>query len=532
MKYIINTSKRAMMVIILLFMLFMPVEAQFRFNWGNKSPLNKLQQAEIAISNLYVDSVNENKLVEDAIQGMLEKLDPHSSYTTAKETESMSESLNGNFEGIGVQFNVIADTLVVIQPVLNGPSEKVGILAGDRIVSVEDTAIAGVKMSKEDMMRRLRGPKNTKVKLGVVRRGVKNVLYFTVTRDKIPLKTVDAVYMIRPQVGYIRLSSFGLTSPQEIADGLKTLKQQGMKSLILDLQQNGGGYLQSAAAIANEFLHEGDLVVYTKGRQVARQEYRADGKGSFVTGKLVVLIDEFSASAAEIVTGAIQDQDRGIVVGRRSFGKGLVQRPIPFDDGSMIRLTVAHYYTPSGRCIQKPYRKGDLKDYEMDFENRYNHGELIHKDSIHLDSTLVYHTLRKHRLVYGGGGIMPDEFVPLDTTRYTHLFRQLSIKGIIVNEDLKYIDNHRKDLKKQYTSFENFNKEYEVPQKLIDTILSEGKKQKIQAKDDAELKKTLPSLKIQIKALVARDLFDMNEYFQIINETDDIIQRALEVIKK
>ena len=363
MKYIINTSKRAMMVIILLFMLFMPVEAQFRFNWGNKSPLNKLQQAEIAISNLYVDSVNENKLVEDAIQGMLEKLDPHSSYTTAKETESMSESLNGNFEGIGVQFNVIADTLVVIQPVLNGPSEKVGILAGDRIVSVGDTAIAGVKMSKEDMMRRLRGPKNTKVKLGIVRRGVKNVLYFTVTRDKIPLKTVDAVYMIRPQVGYIRLSSFGLTSPQEIADGLKTLKQQGMKSLILDLQQNGGGYLQSAAAIANEFLHEGDLVVYTKGRQVARQEYRADGKGSFVTGKLVVLIDEFSASAAEIVTGAIQDQDRGIVVGRRSFGKGLVQRPIPFDDGSMIRLTVAHYYTPSGRCIQKPYRKGDLKDY-------------------------------------------------------------------------------------------------------------------------------------------------------------------------
>lgn len=340
MKYVINTNKRAMMVTILLFMLFMPVEAQLRFNWGNKSPLSKLQQAEIAISNLYVDSVNENKLVEDAIQGMLEKLDPHSSYTTAKETESMSESLNGNFEGIGIQFNVIADTLVVIQPVLNGPSEKVGILAGDRIVSVEDTAIAGVKMSKENMMKRLRGPKNTKVKLGVVRRGVKNVLYFTVTRDKIPLKTVDAVYMIRPQVGYIRLSSFGMTSPQEIADGLRTLKQQGMKSLILDLQQNGGGYLQSAAAIANEFLHEGDLVVYTKGRQVPRQEYRADGKGSFVTGKLVVLIDEFSASAAEIVTGAIQDQDRGIVVGRRSFGKGLVQRPIPFDDGSMIRLTV------------------------------------------------------------------------------------------------------------------------------------------------------------------------------------------------
>jgi carboxyl-terminal processing protease len=305
-----------------------------------------------------------------------------------------------------------------------------------------------------------------------------------------------------------------------------------MKSLILDLQQNGGGYLQSAAAIANEFLHEGDLVVYTKGRQVPRQEYRADGKGSFVTGKLVVLIDEFSASAAEIVTGAIQDQDRGIVVGRRSFGKGLVQRPIPFDDGSMIRLTVAHYYTPSGRCIQKPYRKGDLKDYEMDFENRYNHGELSNKDSIHLDSSSVYRTLRKHRLVYGGGGIMPDEFVPLDTTRYTRLFRQLSIKGIIVNEDLKYIDNHRKDLKKQYTSFEDFNKKYEIPQSLIDTILSEGNKQKIQAKDDAELKKTLPSLKIQLKALIARDLFDMNEYFQIINETDDIIQRALEVIKK
>lgn len=505
--------------------------AQFRIHLGEDSPLGKLERAELAISNLYVDSVDENKLVEDAIRGMLEKLDPHSAYTTARETKSMNEPLDGNFEGIGVQFNMMQDTLVVIQPVTNGPSEKVGIIAGDRIVGVNDTAIAGVNMAKEEIMRRLRGPKGTLVRLAVVRRGIPGLLSFTVTRDKIPLKTVDAVYMIRPEVGYIRLESFGVNSPEEIAQALDTLQGQGMKSLILDLQENGGGYLQSAVAIAQQFLSANDLIVYTQGRRSPRQEYRADGSGKMQKGKLVVLINEFSASAAEIVTGAIQDQDRGMVVGRRSFGKGLVQRPFPFPDGSMIRLTIAHYYTPSGRCIQKPYRKGDLKDYEMDFDNRYKHGELTNRDSIHFDPSLKYYTLRKHRLVYGGGGIMPDEFVPLDTLQYTRFYRKLVMSNAIINHTLAYIDTQRKNLKATYTRFEAFRDQFSVPQSLTDEILADGAKQKITPKDSTELQKTLPALRLQVKALIARDLWDMNEYYQIMNEDNHIVQRALSLLQ-
>ena len=300
--------------------------AQFRIANNDDSPLRKLQYAEIAISNLYVDSVDENKLVEDAIRGMLNKLDPHSSYSTPKEVKELNEPLNGNFEGIGVQFNMIEDTLLVIQPVTNGPSEKVGIIAGDRIVSVNDTAIAGVKMSKEEIMKRLRGPKGTKVNLGIVRHGIQDRLMFTVVRDKIPVKSVDASYMIRPGIGYIRIGNFGATTYSEFVERLDMLRKAGMEHLILDLQENGGGYLKAAVDIANEFLQKGDLIVYTEGRKTPRTEYTANGSGEFQKGKVVVLVDGYTASAAEIVTGAIQDQDRGVVVGRRTFGKGLVQR--------------------------------------------------------------------------------------------------------------------------------------------------------------------------------------------------------------
>lgn len=340
-------------------LIFYSVSAQININFGKYSPLRKLQIAEMAINNLYVDTVREDQLVEDAIRGMLEKLDPHSSYTTVKETKAMTESLQGSFEGIGIQFNMMQDTLMVIQTIINGPSEKVGILAGDRIVSVNDSSIAGVKMAREEIMRRLRGKKGTKVKLGILRRGIGERLYFTVVRDKIPVKTVDASYMLRPQLGYVRIGSFGATTYDEFMACITALKKQGMRNLVLDLQDNGGGYLQAAVKIANEFLQRNDLIVYTKGRRAERMEYKAHGNGSLLSGKVMVLVNEFSASAAEIVTGAIQDQDRGQVVGRRSFGKGLVQRPIDFPDGSMMRLTIAHYYTPSGRCIQKPYIKGD-----------------------------------------------------------------------------------------------------------------------------------------------------------------------------
>lgn len=517
-------------LLLLSFITLSATAQQVRFDFGKDSPLRKLQIAEVAIKSLYVDSVDEQKLVEDGIRGMLEKLDPHSSYTTAKETKAMNESLNGSFDGIGVQFNMQEDTLLIIQPVAKGPSEKVGIQAGDRIIAVDDTTIAGVKMSREEIMRRLRGPKGTKVKLTVVRRGISDKLTFVVTRDKIPVKTLDAYYIIRPSVGYIRIGSFGATTYKEFMTAVDALKKQGMHDLILDLEDNGGGYLQAAVQIANEFLQKGDLIVYTQGRQATRYDYRAQGDGNLVDGKVVVLVNEFTASAAEIVTGAIQDQDRGTVVGRRSFGKGLVQRPVEFADGSMMRLTIAHYYTPSGRCIQKPYTKGDRKDYEMELDTRYKHGELYSADSIHFADSLKYYTLRKHRTVYGGGGIMPDYFVPLDTMQYTSFHRKLMAKNIIMDCDLKYMDSHRKEIKAKYPDFKGYLANYQVPQQLVDSIFAIGKRQKIEPTDKAEQERTIPYLKAQLKALIARDVWDMSEYFQVMNEQNHIVTRGVEII--
>ena len=521
---------KKILTIILLVCVAIKAEAQLRIP-GN-GVVEKILNTEQAIYHLYVDTVNEEKLAEDAIRGMLEKLDPHSSYSTPKEVKAMKEPLEGSFEGIGVQFNMLEDTLVVIQPVFNGPSEKVGILAGDRIIAVNDTAIAGVKMPREDIMKRLRGKKGSKVKLTVRRRLVADDLTFTVVREKIPVKTVDAVYMLEPAVGYIRLGSFGSTTYKEFMEGTQKLADMGMKTLVIDLQENGGGYLQSAVEIAGEILQEGDLIVYTKGRRYQPQRFFAKGSGKLRHVKVVVLINEFSASAAEILAGAIQDQDRGTIVGRRSFGKGLVQRPIEFDDGSMIRLTVAHYYTPSGRCIQKPYKKGDMKDYEMDLDRRLKHGELTSPDSIHFDDSLKYHTLRNRRVVYGGGGIMPDEFVPLDTMRYTRLHRQLMVKSIVINQSLKYIDQNRKTLKKTYPTFDRFLALYEIPDKLVDDIIAEGMRQGIKPRDDEEATLTKSFLKNQLKSLVARDLWDMTEYFRIYNHTNDIVTRALDVIHR
>ena len=494
---------------------------------NTKSQMQKLQFAEMAIRELYVDTVNEQQLVEDAIRGMIEKLDPHSAYTSPKQTQSLNEPLEGSFEGIGIQFNMAEDTLLIIQPVNNGPSEKVGIMAGDRIVSVDGKNIAGVKMPRENIMKMLRGKKGTKVKLGIVRRGIKDMLTFTVTRDKIPLKTLEAAYMIKPGVGYIRIGSFGAKTYDEFMTAADSLKKHGMKDIIIDLQENGGGYLQSAVEIADEFLQNHDLIVYTQGRRQDRHEYRAHSKGLMKSGKVVVLVNEYSASAAEILTGAIQDQDRGEVVGRRTFGKGLVQRPISFNDGSMMRLTVAHYYTPSGRCIQKPYKKGDSSSYAEDIEKRFKHGELYSADSIHFDNSLKYYTIRKHRTVYGGGGIMPDYFVPLDTTQYTRFHRMLVARGVIINANLKYTDNHRKELKQRYNTFADFKKNYVVPQSLIDDVVKDAEKLKIKPKDKVELQSSIPMIKLQIKALIARDLWDMSEYFEIINEQSDIVKKAL-----
>ena len=501
----------------------------------NNIQLRKLQMAEFAISRLYVDTVNESRLVEHAITGMLEQLDPHSTYNNAEEVKAMNEPLQGNFEGIGIQFQMIEDTLLVIQPVSGGPSEKVGILAGDRITAVNDTAIAGVKMSTEDIMKRLRGPKNSEVDLTIVRRGVADPLLFTVKRDKIPIHSLDASYMIQPKTGYIRINRFGATTADEFADALKALQKQGMDDLILDLQGNGGGYLNAAIDLANEFLAQKDLIVYTKGRSEKQSSFYAKGSGRFKTGRLVVLVDEYSASASEIVTGAIQDHDRGVVVGRRTFGKGLVQRPIDLPDGSMIRLTIARYYTPSGRCIQKPYESKEGEDmldkYHSDLMNRLKHGELMHADSIHFPDSLKYQTLRLGRTVYGGGGIMPDFFVPIDTTQYTDYHRQLVAKGVIIRNTTGYIEKHRDELKKKYRNFEAFNRKFEIDDAFMADVRALADKEKVKF-DQAQYDRSLPLIRTQLKALIARDLWDMNEYFEVMNQTNESVQQALRVLNE
>ena len=493
--------------------------------------IRKLQMAQLAVTQLYVDSVNQKKLVEDAIKGMLDKLDPHSSYSNPEETKKMNEPLEGNFEGIGVQFNILTDTLVVVQTIKKGPSEKVGILNGDRIVSVDGRAIAGVKMPQDSIVKLLRGPKGTKVRLGVVRRGAAGVLYFVVTRDKIPMNTVEATYMIAPEVGYIRFDRFGATTGDEVEKALQTLKKQGMKDLILDLQSNGGGYLGAAVDVASQFLRPGSLVVYTQGRNQPKQVLKAEGGGLFRQGRVVVLVDEFSASAAEIVTGALQDHDRALVVGRRTFGKGLVQRPIDLPDGSMIRLTTSHYYTPSGRCIQKPYEKGKKEEHAQDLEQRYTHGELLHKDSIRLDSSQVYHTLIDKRIVYGGGGVMPDVFVPIDTAQITKFHIALRRNNLINEATLRYIDNHRKALRQQYKTFDLFERDFIVPKSLIDEIVAAAKAKKITPKDDKELAETTEDLRFSLKSIFINGLFESSDFYQFVNQKNNIVQEALKQLK-
>lgn len=537
---------------LLLMMALMPLAAQQRSNSDIDLQMRKLVYAQGAISQLYVDTVDMKKVTEEAIRGMLKELDPHSTYTPAKEVEALNEPLAGSFDGIGVQFNMNEDTLVVIQPVSGGPSEKVGILAGDMIVTVNDTSIAGVKMSKEEIMKRLRGPKGTKVRLGIIRRGVKGIQDFTVTRDKIPVYTIDAYYMVDPTTGYVRISSFGATTNAEFIKAATQLQAAGMKDLIIDLQGNGGGYLQAAVDLSNQFLGNNEMIVYTEGRTTGRHEYHAES-GKMNIHKIVVLVDGYTASAAEILSGALQDNDRGIIVGRRTFAKGLVQRPVTLPDGSLIRLTIAHYYSPVGRCFQKPYEKGDRKKYDMDMLDRLNSGELMSADSIHFPDSLQY-TTKGGRIVYGGGGIMPDVYVPLDTTRYTALHRELAAKSCVNTTVLKWVDLNRKQIMKEYdvatyrkakakqadnknydpndltAGFERFKQNFTVPQDMLEILIAKAKDAKIEYTDSA-FQATLPMLNLQLKALVARDLWDMSEYFQIISATNEIYQQGLKAIK-
>ena len=490
------------------------------------TPAQKLRMAEYAIEKFYVHDVNSSELVENAIKGMLERLDPHSSYTDPEETSEMTEQLDGEFEGIGIQFQMKEDTLYVIQTIAGGPSERVGILAGDRIVMVNDTAIAGVKMKQRDIMKRLRGKKGTMVEV-LVKRGNENIS-FRIKRDKIPVTSIDAAYMIAPGVGYIRLSRFGEKSYQEFMEKVKLLKKQGMERLIFDLSDNGGGYLNSATQLANEFLSAGNLIVYTEGRRSSRHATNATGFGSLKDMKIAVVVNQYSASASEIFSGAIQDWDRGVVVGRRTFGKGLVQRPFPFADGSLIRLTIARYYTPSGRCIQKPYDKGN-DAYARDIIDRYNNGELTSADSIHFPDSLRYTTLRSKRVIYGGGGIMPDRFVPFDTTQYTKYYRSLVAKGVINTFSVNYVDKNRKQLKRQYKTEEDFCSRFSVSDDMVEELTQLGLREKVEINKE-ELKTSAPLIRRVLKSMIARDLWTMDAYFRVYNEENDIVQEALRII--
>lgn len=505
------------------------ISAQYSRSNSASRQQQKLLMVENIVNNLYVDNVDEEKVVENAVRGILENLDPHSSYSTKEETTSSQETMQGSFSGIGIQFNMQKDTLYVVQTIAGGPSEKVGILPGDRFIAVDDSIIAGRKLKNTDIMKRLRGPKGTKVNIKVKRGSNAELLEFRITRDDIPLNSIDAVYMADGKTGYIRLSRFAATSYKEFKDAITKLKKQGMQQLILDLTDNGGGYMQIAAQIANEMLNRGNLIVYTHGRKSPRQNLNADGSGTFRTQKVVVMINQFSASASEILSGAVQDWDRGVVVGRRSFGKGLVQREFLLPDSSSFRLTIARYYTPSGRNIQKPYVKGDREDYDKDIIDRYNHGELQSADSIHFADSLKHTTLRLHRTVYGGGGIMPDVFVPLDTTQYTDYHRRLVAKGIIPQFALRYVDKNRADLKAQYPDAQKFIKEFTVTDEMLNNLVDAGKAEKVDF-DKSQFAKSKEMLRTFVKAAIANDLFSTGAYFQIVNEQNDIYKEALSII--
>ena len=493
--------------------------------------LNKINLVAAAVSRLYVDVIDEDTIAEKTIAAMLKQLDPHSTYLPPHEAQQTLETLSGKFDGIGIQINMLEDTLFVVQTVVGGPSEKAGILPGDRIISVDDSIVAGVKLAVNDIITMLRGKRGSKVSIGIMRRGVAEPISFTITRDKIPVNSIDATYMLDDTTGYIRLSRFAESSAEEMEKAVKSLRKEGMRHLILDLQGNGGGYLNVAVKIADMFLDKDQLIVYTEGRNVRRAQEIATGNTLLPDERVVVMVDELSASASEILAGALQDWDRAVIVGRRTFGKGLVQRPITMPDKSLLRLTVARYHTPTGRCIQRPYVKGENEAYDQDLNERLAHGELLHADSIHFTDSLQYKTLRIGRTVYGGGGIMPDVFVGLDTARYTAYHRQLLRRGILNRSIYTYLDNHRREIISKYRKVSKFIDQYEIDDQLWATLDTLATETGIKPKDDAEKEASRPLIAVQLKALLARDLYNSTStYYMIYNPTNPIYRKAMEII--
>ncbi len=491
---------------------------------------NQLKFARLLrlVDGYYVDSANVTQLTEDAIVHLLSELDPHSTYISREEVEKMNEPLKGNFEGIGISFNIYKDTLLVTTTISGGPSEKVGLRAGDRIVEVDGKNIAGIGLKNSDVFDMLRGDKGTEVNLKILRRSEPDLLEFKIIRDKIPIFSLDASYMIDESTGYIKLNKFAATTNDEFETAIKELEQNNLENLVLDLRGNGGGYLRTAIEIADQFLGNDQLVVYTDGLNDPRREYDATSKGEFEKGNLVVLVDEGSASASEIVSRAIQDWDRGLIIGRRSFGKGLVQKPFFLTDGSMVRLTTAHYYTPSGRCIQKPYDEG-LSEYRKDYVNRMTNGEMFSADSIHFDAKLKHKTLTNGRNVYGGGGIMPDIFVPLDTSHHYSYLNKLRRKNVTYNYVLDFVDANRDEIKEKYPDFEAFNTNFKISDDVIAEIVERGEKEGVE-KNEESLEFGKESLKKELKAYIARDMYSRNDMYKVLNRDDDAILKALEVL--
>jgi len=488
------------------------------------SGTNKLNNLLHIIDDQYVDTVNVADLVEKAMPQLLSELDPHSVYISAKDKQTAEDDLRGSFSGVGIEFIIRKDTLRVQNVIKNGPSERAGILAGDKIVEIDDSAFVGKSLTNEEAIHRLKGPKDTKVKLGVVRRGENEIRHFTVTRGEIPMKSVTATYMLDERTGYIRIKNFGENTYPELLIALAQLSQSDFENLVIDLRGNTGGYLGSAVQMANEFLPKNSLIVYTEGRRSPRQDYRSDGRGSYQEIPLVVLIDEVSASASEIFAGAIQDNDRGTIVGRRSYGKGLVQQPIGFNDGSLMRLTIARYYTPSGRCIQKPYVNGQDRDYEDDLMIRYQHGEFFSLDSI--KHTGPEYKTRNGRVVYGGGGITPDIFVGEDTTAYTSYYKEAAISGLILQFCYDYTDDHRDELAKfgEVSALEKYLKHQNMVERFVVYAEKQGLKRR-----NLLIQKSHQLLERFIFSRIVYSTFDEQQWIEYLNTDDKTVKEALNV---
>ncbi|MCE5347749.1 MAG: PDZ domain-containing protein [Bacteroidales bacterium] len=480
------------------------------------------------IDAFYVDTINLPSLTEKVIIETLKNLDPHSTYISAKDVKEMNEPLNGNFEGIGIQFNLLRDSIIVIDPIAGGPSEKVGVRSGDRILTIDKEKVTGIGISTQGVRKRLMGAKGTKVNITVFRKGESEILDFTIIRDKIPINSLDAAYMLDRETGYIKLNKFAATTEKEFSDAVDSLRKNNMKNIILDLRGNGGGYMLAATALADKFFTGKNLIVYLSGRKAPRQDYKSSGSGSLSSARIVVLTDEQSASASEILSGALQDWDRGVILGRRTFGKGLVQNGFYLTDGSMIRLTIARYYTPTGRSIQSSYNGGYDK-YIENFLKRYTDGEMMTADSIHFPDSLKYRTMVNKRVVYGGGGIMPDVFVAADTSYNTTYFRKLYAKNVLNTFALDYFDKNRTFLNSQYKTFENFNKKFQFSPVDIKAFIDKGEAENV-TYDEAQFNISKDEILLVLKGLIATNLWQTSEYYQTINQNDKVIEKALKVI--